>query len=85
MFHLIGLFFLLWLGWLLIVGLWHVFLFLLAVLGIGVLLLVDAEPKTIQVVVAVVIFLSISIWIEEGRNTAVAKKKLEGKQDGEDR
>ncbi len=46
MFHLLGLLLLLWLGWLLIVGLWHVFVFLLSVLGIGIVFLFFADPVT---------------------------------------
>ena len=46
MFHLLGLFLLLWLGWLLIVGLWHVFVFLLSVVGIGIVLLFFSDPAT---------------------------------------
>ncbi|SDT86817.1 hypothetical protein SAMN05216296_0050 [Pseudomonas pohangensis] len=46
MFHLLGLLLLLWLGWLLIVGLWHVFVFLLSLLGIGIFFLFVADPAT---------------------------------------
>ena len=46
MFHLLGLLLILWLGWMLIVGLWHVFVFVLSLLGVGIAFLFVADAHT---------------------------------------
>lgn len=47
MFHLLGLLLILWLGWMLIVGLWHVLFFLVKLLGVGIIFLFVANAHAL--------------------------------------
>ena len=63
MFHLLGLLLILWLGWMLIVGLWHVFVFLLTLLGVGIALLFVADAHTRGIALTLIFCIGSAVFV----------------------